>query len=44
MANIHISPNDPAFWMVHAFVDKLWADWQALHPDAEWYRWGSVPR
>ncbi|MEV4684081.1 tyrosinase MelC2 [Streptomyces kurssanovii] len=26
------SPNDPVFWMHHAFVDKLWADWQKLHP------------
>lgn len=22
------SPNDPAFWMHHANVDRLWADWQ----------------
>ncbi|MFJ8588320.1 tyrosinase family protein [Streptomyces sp. NPDC093595] len=26
------SPNDPVFWMHHAFIDKLWADWQARHP------------
>ncbi|MFI6470949.1 tyrosinase family protein [Streptomyces sp. NPDC050516] len=26
------SPNDPVFWMHHAFVDKLWAQWQAMHP------------
>ncbi|MET9802539.1 tyrosinase family protein [Streptomyces sp. NPDC006368] len=26
------SPNDPVFWLHHAFIDKLWADWQALHP------------
>ncbi|MEO3973797.1 tyrosinase family protein [Streptomyces sp. CAU 1734] len=29
-----VSPNDPVFWMHHAFVDKLWADWQALHPSS----------
>lgn len=23
------SPNDPVFWLHHAFIDKLWADWQA---------------
>ncbi|KAK9723009.1 hypothetical protein K7432_002259 [Basidiobolus ranarum] len=23
------SPNDPLFWLHHAFVDKIWADWQA---------------
>ncbi len=26
------SPNDPVFFLHHCFVDKLWADWQALHP------------
>ena len=26
------SPNDPIFFLHHCFVDKLWADWQALHP------------
>ncbi|GAA1819340.1 tyrosinase family protein [Planosporangium flavigriseum] len=28
-----VSPNDPVFWLHHCFVDKLWADWQAAHPD-----------
>ncbi|KAI8055759.1 hypothetical protein BDF22DRAFT_741045 [Syncephalis plumigaleata] len=22
--------NDPLFWLHHGFIDKLWADWQAL--------------
>ncbi|ORX91456.1 Di-copper centre-containing protein [Basidiobolus meristosporus CBS 931.73] len=26
------SPNDPLFWMHHAFVDKIWADWQDANP------------
>ncbi|ORX91458.1 Di-copper centre-containing protein [Basidiobolus meristosporus CBS 931.73] len=26
------SPNDPLFWMHHAFVDKIWADWQEANP------------
>lgn len=26
------SPNDPVFFLHHCFIDKLWADWQALHP------------
>ncbi len=30
------SPNDPVFFLHHCFVDKLWADWQRLHP-AEGY-------
>ena len=24
------SPNDPVFYLHHAFIDKLWADWQAM--------------
>lgn len=24
------SPNDPVFFLHHCFVDKVWADWQAL--------------
>ena len=26
------SPADPVFWLHHAFIDKIWDDWQALHP------------
>jgi tyrosinase len=26
------SPADPIFWLHHAFIDKIWADWQLLHP------------
>lgn len=22
------APNDPIFWFVHSFVDKVWVDWQ----------------
>ncbi|MEU5162971.1 tyrosinase family protein [Streptomyces sp. NPDC020875] len=31
------SPNDPVFWLHHAYVDKLWADWHALHPTSAEY-------
>ncbi|KAK9700927.1 hypothetical protein K7432_011979 [Basidiobolus ranarum] len=27
------SPNDPLFWLHHAFIDKIWADWQNRHGD-----------
>ncbi len=30
------SPNDPVFFLHHCYVDKLWADWQALHPNEEY--------
>ncbi len=26
------SPADPIFWLHHCFIDKLFADWQVLHP------------
>lgn len=26
------SPDDPVFFLHHCFIDKCWADWQALHP------------
>lgn len=28
------SPNDPIFWLNHAYVDKLWSDWQAMMVDS----------
>ncbi|KAJ9086305.1 hypothetical protein DSO57_1005583 [Entomophthora muscae] len=29
----YASPGDPLFYSHHAFVDKLWFDWQNRHPD-----------
>ena len=28
------SPNDPIFFLHHAFVDKIWADWEQMHPNS----------
>lgn len=25
------SPADPLFWLHHAFIDKLWANWEVTH-------------
>lgn len=36
MADIEKSPRDVLFWLHHAFLDKLWADWSDVHP-------GKVP-
>jgi tyrosinase len=33
MAVVPTAPADPIFWLHHAFIDKLWHDWQAQHPD-----------
>lgn len=30
------SPADPVFWLHHAMVDKVWADWEALHKTSEY--------
>jgi tyrosinase len=30
---IMTSPTDPAFFLHHAMVDKVWADWQKLRPE-----------
>ncbi len=26
------SPNDPVFWLHHAFVDLVWSRWQRANP------------
>lgn len=28
------SPNDPVFWLHHAFIDLIWVRWQRLHPNS----------
>ncbi|MEU0375286.1 tyrosinase family protein [Streptomyces sp. NPDC006283] len=33
------SPDDPVFWLHHAFMDLLWTRWQGAHP-----RSGYLPR
>jgi tyrosinase len=31
-AGTRSSPNDPAFFLLHCNVDRMWAEWQKLHP------------
>jgi tyrosinase len=31
------SPNDPVFWLHHANIDRLWAEWQRNNPEVGWY-------
>jgi tyrosinase len=31
------SPNDPVFFLHHAFLDKLWDDWKTQHPTIDPY-------
>ena len=32
MARISVSPADPIFWLHHANIDRIWADWQGRNP------------
>ncbi|KAM7195627.1 Di-copper centre-containing protein [Rhypophila sp. PSN 637] len=35
------SPTEPLFYLHHAYIDKLWADWQAQNPAARTYAIGG---
>ncbi|KAK9728075.1 hypothetical protein K7432_001327 [Basidiobolus ranarum] len=37
------STNDPLFWLHHAFVDKIWSDWQSLDPSRYFEYGGTGP-
>ncbi len=37
------SPNDPLFWLHHANVDRVWAEWQARHGTATYEPRGAGP-
>ncbi len=32
MGGIRTAPADPVFWMHHAEIDRIWAEWQTAHP------------
>ncbi|ORX86788.1 Di-copper centre-containing protein [Basidiobolus meristosporus CBS 931.73] len=38
------STNDPLFWLHHAFIDKIWADWQKANPSKSSDYGGVGPR
>lgn len=38
-----MSPNDPAFWLHHCFIDKLWAEWQSRHPGVYYAPMDATP-
>jgi hypothetical protein len=35
MSNPNKSPKDPLFYLLHAYIDMIWADWQARNPDLD---------
>jgi tyrosinase len=32
MGSVPTAPADPVFWMHHAEIDRIWAEWQTAHP------------
>lgn len=40
-ADLFTSPGDPAFWVHHAQMDRMWALWQALGPRSRYVDLGS---
>ena len=38
-----VSPNDPVFWLHHAYIDKLWAEWQHRHPGSTYLPKAGTP-
>jgi tyrosinase len=32
MGSVPTAPADPVFWMHHAEIDRIWAEWQAANP------------
>ncbi|MFJ5263146.1 tyrosinase family protein [Streptomyces sp. NPDC088387] len=38
-----VSPNDPVFWLHHAYVDKLWTEWQRRHPGGRYLPAADTP-
>ena len=37
------SPDDPVFWLHHAFIDLLWTQWQAAHPRSRYLPARGLP-
>ncbi|WP_406151330.1 tyrosinase family protein [Streptomyces sp. NBC_01012] len=37
------SPDDPAFWLHHAFIDLLWDRWQKAHPRSRYLPARALP-
>jgi tyrosinase len=36
------SPNDPAFFLHHCNIDRLWAQWQKMHPESGYHPTGDA--
>lgn len=39
--DVFVSPSDPAFWLHHGMVDRVWAIWQHLGPGRTEEVWGT---
>lgn len=36
MSEVRIAPNDPIFFLHHCNVDRIWAQWQSIHPTSSY--------
>lgn len=39
-----VSPNDPAFWLHHCFIDRCWSQWQKRNPRSGYLPTGGTDR
>lgn len=37
LIDFFVSPGDPAFFLHHAMIDRVWATWQAIDPETRLY-------
>ena len=37
------SPNDPVFFLNHCNVDRIWSQWQQMHPGSTYQPQGQSP-
>jgi Common central domain of tyrosinase len=44
MSSVPLSPTDPIFWSHHAFIDKIWHDWQENGNGNAFGGWQANPR
>ncbi|CZR51114.1 uncharacterized protein PAC_00989 [Phialocephala subalpina] len=44
MGDIYVSPNDPLFYLHHAYIDRLWWKWQSADIETRLYEIGGYTR
>ncbi len=44
MSNVPTASADPLFWLHHAMIDRIWANWQVTHPNQNPALSGTDPK